>query len=71
MTGDCLLLIMSTVTIHCTGCGYTASFGHLGGARAALEAHQDETGHHIEWTIEEMADGVVAMGRQAGVCGRF
>jgi hypothetical protein len=62
---------MSTVTVRCTACGYADRFGHLGGARAALEAHQDDTGHHVEWTIEEMAEGVAVMGRQAGVCGRF
>ena len=62
---------MSTVILSCTGCTYTEKFGHLGGARAALEAHQDDTGHHVEWTIEDMAEGVAVMGGQAGVCGRF
>ncbi|PNW65517.1 UNVERIFIED_CONTAM: hypothetical protein BEN50_22590 [Euhalothece sp. KZN 001] len=62
---------MSTVTIICSGCEYRAVFDRLGGARAALQAHQDQTGHEVRWRIEEMAAGVAVMGDQAGVCGRF
>jgi len=46
-------------------------FDRIGGARAALQAHRDHTGHHVVWHIENMAEGVAVMGAQAGVCGRF
>jgi len=62
---------MSTVTVTCTGCEYTMVFDRIGGARAALQAHRDHTGHHVVWHIENMAKGVAVMGAQAGVCGRF
>lgn len=62
---------MSTVTVTCAGCAYTAVFDRLGDARAAVQTHQDRTGHHVRWAIEDMADGVAVMGDQAGVCGGF
>ena len=62
---------MSTVTVSCTACDYTEVFDRIGAARMALQGHEDRTGHHVSWMIEDMADGVAVMGRRAGVCGRF
>lgn len=57
------------VLLECRECAFRASFSRLGRARVALDAHEAETGHVVDWEIERVASGVERAGADAGVCG--
>lgn len=62
---------MSTgnVAVECRDCGFRESHRNLGTARAALDEHESETGHSVDWEIRRVAGGVERAGDDAGVCG--
>jgi hypothetical protein len=59
----------SNVVVACRDCTFTESFGKLGKARVALADHESETGHDVDWQINNVAVGVEQAGSDAGVCG--
>lgn len=58
-----------TVVVACQDCGFRESFPNLGKARVALDDHETETGHDIDWEIDRVASGVEQAGADAGICG--
>lgn len=58
------------VEIDCSDCEFQDSFGNLGRARLALNDHESELGHNVDWQINRVAAGVAQAGADAGVCGR-
>ncbi|MXR40639.1 hypothetical protein GRX01_04660 [Halobaculum sp. WSA2] len=62
---------MSTgVLVRCDDCSYEESFGSLRAARTALDDHERETDHGLDWYIGGISPGVERAGDDAGVCGR-
>jgi hypothetical protein len=62
---------MSTdVLVRCDGCSYEETFQSLRAARTALDEHERETAHALDWYIGELSAGVERAGDDAGVCGR-
>lgn len=57
------------VALECRDCAFRAAFDALGTARVALEEHESETGHAVDWEIDRVAPGVEQAGADAGVCG--
>ncbi|QZP39489.1 DUF7542 family protein [Halobaculum magnesiiphilum] len=62
---------MSTaVLVRCDECSYEETFGSLRAARTALDEHERETAHTVDWYIGGLPPGVERAGDDAGVCGR-
>ncbi|KTG11575.1 hypothetical protein AUR64_03500 [Haloprofundus marisrubri] len=57
------------VVVTCRDCTLEESFENLGRARVALDDHELETGHDVDWRIIRVAGGVEQAGADAGVCG--
>ncbi|MWV39034.1 hypothetical protein [Natrialba sp. INN-245] len=57
------------VVIECHDCAFRESFANLGRARIALDDHESETGHSVDWEIDSVAPGVERAGADAGICG--
>ncbi|WP_440992055.1 DUF7542 family protein [Haloarchaeobius baliensis] len=57
------------VEVECTDCEYRESFRNLRTARVALDEHESESGHSVDWDIERVDNGVERAGADAGVCG--
>ena len=57
-------------TVTCPDCDLEETFAKLGTARAAIEAHREETGHWATWELSRLDPGVERAGDEAGVCGR-
>nr|WP_233340930.1 hypothetical protein [Haloprofundus sp. MHR1] len=57
------------IVIECRDCTLVESFANLGRARVALDDHESETGHSVDWQINRVAAGVERAGADAGVCG--
>ncbi|WP_339106104.1 hypothetical protein [Haloterrigena salinisoli] len=57
------------VVIECRDCEFRESFANLGRARVALDDHESEAGHYVDWQIGRIADGVEQAGADAGICG--
>jgi len=57
------------VEIECLDCEFGDSFPNLRTARMALDEHESETRHTVDWEIERVAGGVEQAGADAGVCG--
>lgn len=60
---------MGETAVTCTTCAYEESFSTLRAAREALDAHERETGHDVDWSVNGVPPGVEAAGDAAGVCG--
>ncbi|MYL68534.1 hypothetical protein GLW30_12435 [Halorubrum terrestre] len=60
----------TTVRVRCTDCAYEEAFDSLRRARTALDDHERETAHAVDWEIGGLAPGVERAGDDAGVCGR-
>lgn len=62
---------MSTdVLVRCDDCSYEETFRSLRAARTALDEHERETAHALDWYIGGLSAGVERAGDDAGVCGR-
>ena len=59
----------NSVEIACRDCDFQDSFPNLGRARLALDAHESEQGHDVDWQINRVEAGVAQAGADAGVCG--
>ncbi|ELY46476.1 DUF7542 family protein [Natronorubrum tibetense] len=59
----------ANVVIECRDCEFCESFANLGRARVALDDHESEAGHYVDWQINRVADGVERAGADAGICG--
>jgi len=59
----------NNVVIACRDCDFQESFPNLGRARVALDAHESEQGHDVDWQINRVEAGVAQAGADAGVCG--
>ncbi|NUE03972.1 hypothetical protein HUB97_15940 [Halorubraceae archaeon YAN] len=59
----------TSVTVTCSECEYESVFQKLSDARVELAAHETETGHVVDWSIEKLSAGVEKAGDDAGVCG--
>ena len=59
----------NNVVIACRDCDFQDSFPNLGRARLALDAHESERGHDVDWQINRVEAGVAQAGADAGVCG--
>ena len=57
------------VEVECADCEFDGSFRNLRTARVALDKHESETGHSVDWDIERVDSGVERAGADAGVCG--
>ena len=55
--------------VTCTACDYEEAFSKLRPAREAMDAHERETGHVVDWSVAGVSSGVEAAGDAAGVCG--
>lgn len=55
--------------VACTVCDYEETFSTLRTAREAMDAHERETGHTVDWSVAGVSSGVEAAGDAAGVCG--
>lgn len=55
--------------VTCTECAYEEAFSTLRPAREAMDAHERETGHVVDWSVAGVSPGVAAAGDAAGVCG--
>lgn len=55
--------------VTCTECAYEESFSMLRNAREAMDAHERETGHTVDWSVAGVSSGVEEAGDAAGVCG--
>jgi hypothetical protein len=62
MTGD-------PVVVECRDCDFRETFPNLGKARVALDGHESDTGHDVDWEIGHVASGVEQAGADAGICG--
>lgn len=60
---------MNNVEIACRDCEFRESFPNLGRARLALDAHESERDHDVDWQINRVEAGVERAGADAGVCG--
>lgn len=58
----------STV-VTCTACAYQEAFSTLRAAREAMDSHERETGHTVDWSVNSVSSGVETAGEAAGVCG--
>ncbi|MWV65425.1 hypothetical protein GRS48_11440 [Halorubrum sp. JWXQ-INN 858] len=58
------------VVVRCGECEFQGAYGSLRDARVALAEHERDTGHAVDWRIDEVAAGVKRAGADAGVCGR-
>lgn len=57
------------VVVECRDCAFREAVRNLGRARVALDDHETETGHEVDWQIRRVAAGVERAGADAGVCG--
>ena len=57
------------IVVACRDCEYQDAFSQLGRARVALDAHESEQGHDVDWQITRVDAGVERAGADAGVCG--
>jgi hypothetical protein len=55
--------------VSCTDCSFEEGFPTLRRAREAMDAHERETGHTVDWAVAGVSAGVEAAGDAAGVCG--
>ncbi len=55
--------------VSCTECPYEETFSKLRTAREAIDAHERETGHTVDWSVSGVSSGVEAAGDAAGICG--
>lgn len=60
---------MDETAVTCTACDYEETFSKLRTAREAMDAHERETGHTVDWAVAGVSAGVEAAGDAAGVCG--
>lgn len=58
------------VAVRCLDCEFREEYSKLPEARSALDAHESETDHTVNWQIEKLSSGVERAGADAGVCGR-
>lgn len=58
------------VEVRCSDCAYAATYDSLRRARTALDDHEREAGHAVDWEIRRLSRGVERAGDDAGVCGR-
>ncbi|WP_224450530.1 DUF7542 family protein [Haloprofundus salilacus] len=57
------------VVVECRDCTFDESFPNLGRARVALNDHELETGHDVDWQINRVSAGVEQAGADAGIFG--
>ncbi|QZX99152.1 DUF7542 family protein [Halobaculum rubrum] len=58
------------VLVRCDDCSYEETFGSLRAARTALDDHERNTAHSLDWYIGGLSGGVERAADDAGVCGR-
>jgi len=58
------------VLVRCDDCSYEETFGSLRAARTALDEHEREAAHSLDWHIGGLSGGVERAADDAGVCGR-
>ena len=63
MDGNCVI-------VDCRDCSFRRACSGLPEARSVLDAHEQDTGHGVDWQIGGVAQGVERAGADAGVCGR-